>query len=98
VDAYPMTLDGWVDGFMRDANPESEIQIIEACAVVYQRFASQGSLSTDEKKRLYAVLCAISAGGDDPKLASALPTGKGLPDLESIALLYREARQSGSRP
>lgn len=98
IEVYPMTLDGWVDGFMRDANPESEIQIIEACAVVYQRFASQGSLSTDEKKRLYAVLCAISAGGDDPKLASALPTGKGLPDLESIALLYREARQSGSRP
>src|SRR5262249_11414606 len=97
-EAYPMTLDGWVDGFMRDADPESEIQIIEACAAVYQRLASQGSLSTDEKKRLYAVLCMISPGGGGPEWASALPASKGLPDLESIALMYRETRQSGSRP
>jgi hypothetical protein len=98
AEAYPMTLDGWVDGFMRDANPESEIQIIEACAVVYQRLSSRGSLSPEEKKRLYAVLCVLSAGGASPELASAVPAGKGLPDLESIAVMYRDARQSGDRP
>jgi hypothetical protein len=98
AEAYPMTLDGWVDGFMRDANPESEIQIIEACALVYQRLASQASLSPEEKKRLYSVLCAISAGGAGPELTSAVPAGRGLPDLESIAIMYREARQSGGRP
>ena len=93
-----MTLDGWIDGFMRDANPESEIQIIEACAVVLQRLASKAPLSVDEKKRLYAVLCVISAGGATPELASALPTGAGIPDLESIVIMYRQARQSGERP
>jgi hypothetical protein len=98
AEAYPMTLDGWVDGFLRDANPESEIQIIEACAVVYQRLASQASLSPEEKKRLYSVLCVISAGGAGPELVSALPAGKGLPNLENIAMMYREARQSGGRP
>jgi hypothetical protein len=92
-----MTLDGWVDGFMRDANPESEIQIIEACALVYQRLASQASLLPEEK-RLYSVLCVISAGAASHELASALPAGKGLPDLESTRMMYREARQSGGRP
>jgi hypothetical protein len=98
IDAYPMTLDGWVDGFMRDADPESEIQIIEACAAVYQRLASQAALAPGEKKRLYSVLCVLSAGGGGPELAAALPAGKGLPDLESIARMYREARQAGDRP
>ncbi|HEX8199045.1 MAG TPA: hypothetical protein VF590_01055 [Isosphaeraceae bacterium] len=98
AEAYPMTLDGWIDGFLRDTNPEAEIQIIEACAVAYQRLASQASLSADEKKRLYSVLCVISAGGAGPEVASALPAGKGLPDLESIATMYLEARQSGGRP
>jgi len=67
---------------MRDANPESEIQIIAACAVVYQRLASEILLSPTEKKRLYAVLCGISAGAG-PEVASSLPTGKGLPNLDS---------------
>jgi hypothetical protein len=98
LEAYPMTLDGWVDGFMRDANPESEIQIIEACAVVYQSVTSEASLSLEEKKRLYSVLCVISAAGPAPELATGLPVRKGLPDLDTIARRYREARQSGDRP
>src|SRR5262249_1641138 len=98
AEAYPMTLDGWVDGFLRDADPESEIRIIEACAVVYQRLAGEAALSAGEKKRLYSVLCVISAGGEGPELAAALPAGKGLPALGSIAAMYREARQAGSRP
>jgi hypothetical protein len=98
AEAYPMTLDGWVDGFMRDAHPESEIQIIEACAAVYQRLSAQASLGPGEKKRLYSVLCVISAGGAGPELASAVPAGRGLPDVEAIAAMYRDARQAGGRP
>jgi hypothetical protein len=97
ADAYPMTLDGWVDGFLRDADPESEIRIIEACASVYRRLAAETSLSPPEKERLYSILCALSAGGG-PELASSLPAGRGLPDIEAIARMYREARRSGSRP
>ncbi len=98
IDAYPMTLDGWVDGFMRDLNPESEIQIIEACAVVYQCLTKPAHLSADEKKRVYAVLCAVSTGADGPQLAAALPAGKGLPPLDNIVRMYREARSGRSHP
>jgi hypothetical protein len=98
AEAYPMTMEGWIDGFLRDADPDSEIRIIEACAVAYQRLASQARLSAEEKERLYAVLCALSTGATGPQLASALPAGKGLPDLEGVTSMYREAHEASLRP
>ena len=98
AEPYPMTMEGWMDGFLRDADPESEIRIIEACAVAYQRLASQAQLSDEEKKRLYSVLCALSTGASGAQLASALPTGKGLPDLKGAASMLREAYAAGLRP
>ena len=98
AEAYPMTMEGWIDGFLRDAHPESEIRIIEACAVAYQRLASQARLSDEEKKRLYSLLCALTAGAGGAQLASALPTGKGLPDLEGVARMLRDAYAAGLRP
>jgi len=98
AEAYPMTMEGWVDGFLRDAEPESEIRIIEACAVAYQRLTSQARLSPEEKERLYAILCTLSGGETGPQLASALPKGKGLPDLEGVASMYREAYEASLRP
>ena len=98
AEAYPLTMEGWIDGFLRDADPESEIRIIEACAVAYQRLTSRAQLSPAEKERLYSVLCALSAGVSGQQLASALPAGKGLPDLEAVARMYREAHEASLRP
>lgn len=98
IDAYPMTLDGWVDGFMRDVNPEAEIRFIEACAVVYQRLTHRVELALGEKQLLYAVLCAISTGRHDPELEFALPKSKGLPRLAVMIAMYEEARRLGLRP
>jgi hypothetical protein len=98
IEAYPMSIDGWVDGFLRDANPESEIQIIEACAFVYHRLATTTNLSSDEKQRIYGVLCLISAGGSEEDLASAIPAKKGLPDFQTIASMFRETYTLKCRP
>src|SRR5262249_26053163 len=98
AEAYPMTMEGWIDGFLRDADPESEIRIIEACAVAYQRLTAQARLSPEEKTHLYSVVCAISAGVSGSQLATALPADKGLPDLEAVASVYREAQEARSRP
>jgi len=98
AEAYPMTMEGWIDGFLCDADSESEIRIIEACAVVYQRLASQAPLSLEEKKEVYSVLCALSAGAAGPQLASALPAGKGLPDLQAVASMYYAAQKASLRP
>ena len=98
AEAYPMTMEAWVDGFLRDSDPESEIRIIEACAVVYRDLNEQVRLAPAEKRRLYSVLCVLSTGGFGPDLEAALPTGKGLPDLEAIQRRYREACATGRRP
>ena len=98
AEAYPMTMEGWVDGFLRDANPESEIRIIEACAAVYRRLTSQAALSPREKKRLYSLLCAVSTGARGPELEAALPAGRALPGFETVVEMYREAVRSGERP
>jgi hypothetical protein len=98
ADAYPMTLDGWVDGFLRDADPETEIRIIEACAVVYQHVVSTAALSVDEKKRLYGVLCAVSAGAAGDQVRTRLPTGKGVPQFDDIIAMYQSARRADDRP
>jgi hypothetical protein len=50
TEARPMILDGWVDGFLRDVDPESEIRLIETCAVVYRRLTAKATLTPEEKR------------------------------------------------
>lgn len=97
-EAYPMTLEGWIDGFRRDAHPESEIEIIEAVASVYLEVVAGVSLTADEKQRLYGILCLVSAGDESPELAAKVPRRSGLPDFSTLVRMYREARRSRRRP
>ena len=95
---YPMTMEGWVDGFLRDVDPEREIQIIEAVAAVYVQLTAGAPLSREEKKGLYGLLCVISAGAVSADLAGLIPQNKGLPELSELVEMYREARAAGARP
>ncbi len=96
VEAYPMTLDGWLDGFLRDADPESEIQVIEAVAIVYQQLTQSVNLTHDDKAMLYGVLCVISASGASDKVNDKIP--EGLPASTDLFELYCAARSAGDRP
>lgn len=66
-DAYPLTIDEWMDGFKRDTHPEQEIQIIESLAWVYVQITNGIELSTDTKKKLYSTLCYFSSCRALPK-------------------------------
>lgn len=64
AEVYPMSLEGWIDGFLRDLHPEQEIGFIEAAAATYRSLTAKSNLSRDEKGKLYAALClAISEDG-----------------------------------
>lgn len=95
AEVYPMTLDGWVDGFMRDLFAESEICTFEACAVVYQELTAHQELPMAAKKQLFGMLVMMSAGVQ-PGPETALPAG--LPAVETIVTRYREAHQARRRP
>lgn len=97
-EAYPMTMEGWIDGFLRDLDPEREIRILEAIAAVYARLTAETNLSTKEKQQLYDVLCLISAGVTTPELTSLIPRDKGLPEFSVVIEMVREACSAGIRP
>src|SRR5258708_714162 len=97
-EAYPMTMEGWIDGFLRDANPEQEIQILEACAWAYQHLSSGLRLAADEPQKLYSVLCALSAGTAESHLEDGLAVGRGVPNVQTINGVLREAWSERRRP
>jgi hypothetical protein len=97
-EAYPMTMEGWIDGFLRDANPEQEIQIIEACAFAYQQLSTGLPLSVDDKQELYGVLCSLSTGAPASAFAHVLLASKRLPDFQTISVTLRRAWADRRRP
>jgi hypothetical protein len=97
-EAYPMTMEAWIDGFLRDLDPEREIRILEAIAAVYARLTAETNLSTEDKQRLYDVLCLISAGVTTPELTSLISRDKGLPEFSVLIEMVQEACSAGFRP
>ena len=95
-EAYPMTLDGWVDSFLGETYPEKEISIIESLAVIYLKLTTNTKLTLKEKKSLYSLLCAISCGVPLKDLKKEIP--KGLPSARTIHKMYRKELEDGARP
>jgi len=65
----PSTLDEWVDGFKRDINPDSEIQIWEAIAAAYAGYTGSHKLDAEAKKDVFKVLLVRSAANEEGVLA-----------------------------
>ena len=55
-EVYPMSLEQWEDGFLRDAHPEKEIAQWLYVADIYSRFTSKRGLSLEQKKEYFRVL------------------------------------------
>jgi hypothetical protein len=97
-EVYPMTMEGWIDGFLRDMHPEQEIAILEACAVVFQSLSDAPDLTRDDKGHIYVAICGVSSG--------FVPTGEAVPALikagvtgpKQLLLMFQQARESGARP
>jgi hypothetical protein len=92
----PMTLDGWVDSFLRETNPEKEISIYESVAVVYLKLTLKPKLSLEEKKSLLAVICKMSFGIRFKDAKMRRP--KGIPSASKVHKMYRKALKDGARP
>ncbi len=94
--ARPMTLDGWVDGFLREMHPEQEISIWESVAAVYLKLISNTRLSLEGKKSLCSLICAMSFGVRPRDVKKYIP--KGLPSANKIHKMYSKALEEFARP
>lgn len=55
-EVYPMSVEQWEDGFLRDTHPEQEIALWLHVADIYSRFTSEGNLSLRQKREYFRVL------------------------------------------
>lgn len=96
ADVFPMSMEGWLDSFMRDIDPEGEICIVEACAAVYSELVARAELTHDQKRRLYGAICAASwSEAREKKLGEIAPL-VGLREPYELVVLVKEAmRQRG---
>ena len=98
AEVYPLNREEWVDGFLRDLDPERELSILEAVAVAYQHFTAAGGMATGDKKRLYGALLTLSGGADPADLEPTLRKGADLPSAAAMTAFYHEALATGRRP
>lgn len=96
-EAYPLSIEEWIDGFRRDTDPEQEIQIIEALAWVYVQLTNGIDLSPELKKQIYSTLCYLSTCRTLPKdIDRSIPKydgSLGASELHQMCIMAIEERK-----
>jgi hypothetical protein len=98
AEVYPLSLEAWIDGFLRDMHPETEIRYIEACAFTYSQLVGRASLSREEKGHLYATLCQAGSFDGPFQLKQELYDRLGLEGEKELIVLVRGAFSDNARP
>ncbi|HEX9047950.1 MAG TPA: hypothetical protein VF988_13080 [Verrucomicrobiae bacterium] len=93
AEVYPQTHEQWLDGFQRDADPESEVAIWESMAAAYQNFTQTKHLSLDAKREAFGLLLVRSAASEQQTLAGAKFEHLSHADAEQLLHLYSAAPQ-----
>jgi hypothetical protein len=87
AEVYPATHEEWLDGFMRDENPEHEIAIWEHMASAYDQFLNAGSFDTDARREMLGLLLTRSGTADvEPLLGNLKHLTKD--EARSLLTLY----------
>lgn len=65
ADVYPQPIEQWEDGFLRDAQPETEVAVWRHIATVFQAFTNGKRLPLDQRKEFLRVFlgCSMSPDG-----------------------------------
>jgi hypothetical protein len=67
-----MSTEEWLDGFRRDANPESEVRWWERLTRCYRGYSDTRELSSEQKKALFSVVFRLGMGSDEQALVTDL--------------------------
>jgi hypothetical protein len=88
AEVYPKSHEEWLDGFMRDLNPEAEIAIWEAIAAAYQVFTEKHTLTVDSRKEAFGLLLMRSAADEQATLSGAKLRHLSPAEAEELVKLY----------
>ena len=88
AEVYPKSHEEWLDGVMRDLNPEPEIAIWEAMAAAYQTFTEKHTLTVDARKEAFGLLLMRSAADEQTTLSGAKLRHLSPAEAEEIVKLY----------
>ena len=90
-EVYPQSLDKWLDGFQRDAHPESEVQWWENLVACYTKYTGEKELDSSQAQAAFGLMVGLAMGAWEADLqsqAANLPPGA----LEEIVGLIRGSR------
>jgi hypothetical protein len=92
-EVYPMSVEEWEDGFLRDAHPEQEIALWLHAAEIYSRCTSGRSLRLEQKKEYFRVLATCMNSSRERVLQLYHPQFIAQEEAEKvIAAYFGEAR------
>jgi hypothetical protein len=63
-DVYSQSMNEWMDGFRRDAHPESEVEWWERLTRCYLEYTNTKDLTDIQKKTAFAILFKLAMGND----------------------------------
>jgi hypothetical protein len=91
-EAYPQSMEKWLDGFRQDAHPEDEVRWWERLARCYVAYSDTKDLNVGQKQAVFSVLFKLGMGFQTEKLEADLAT---LPDgaLEEMVATLGERTQ-----
>jgi hypothetical protein len=92
LEAYPQSMDQWLDGFKRDANPEREVMWWERLARCYGTYNALRELSVEQKRAAFKIIFSLLMSTNPETLEKELAM---LPDgaLEEIAANLQQRTQ-----
>ena len=90
-EVHPQSMEKWLDGFQRDANPESEVRWWERLARCYVAYCDTNELTAGQKQAAFGIIFRMAMGSESEAEAAELarlPEGA-LEKIVEIALMKR---------
>jgi hypothetical protein len=91
-EVHPQSMEKWLDGFQRDANPESEVRWWERVTRCYLAYNEAKILNVEQKRAVFRILFRVAMGSQPEALQADLA---GLPEraLEEIVEMLGQRMQ-----
>jgi hypothetical protein len=61
-EVHPLSMEEWLDGFQRDANPENEVAWWERLARCYEEYSGQKELDLQQRKAAFKLIFGLAMG------------------------------------